>query len=103
MSNWWGILKRKLGGKKLRSHIVNTIDGMPEWEVTDVDPNHGKNGRIDFTEEPEPTHTPENEPHNLFPPSSPKNMDNYMRRLPATLRQNAQGRGGFRTGARKLE
>lgn len=100
---WFDILKvGRLSGKKFRNHVVNTIDNMPEWEVTDIDPNHGKNGRIDYTEEPEPTHSPENEPHNLLPPNSPKNMDNYMRRLPATLRRNAQGRAGFKTGQFKL-
>ena len=101
MEQWWGILKRKLVGRKFRNYVANEIDDMPEWEVTGVDPNPGKNGRIDYTEEPaeEPLEEP---PHNIFPPNTPKNMDNYMRRLPAKLRQNAQGRGGFRTGQFKL-
>ena len=101
MTIWKTILKRKLSGKKFRTYVANKVDEMPEWEVTGVEPNQGKNGRIDYTDEPaeEPLEEP---PHNIFPPNTPKNMDNYMRRLPATLRQNAQGRGGFRTGQFKL-
>ena len=51
MEQWWGILKRKLVGRKFRNYVANEIDDMPEWEVTGVDPNPGKNGRIDYTEE----------------------------------------------------
>ena len=101
---WQDILKRRLSGKKFRNHIADTIDNMPEWEVLDnltQQEAGGKNGRIDFTEEPD--EPPIGEPkHKLFPPNTPKNMNNYMRRLPAKLRQTARGKGGGRTGQIKL-
>ena len=102
--SWQNILKRRLSGKKFRNHVANTIDNMSEWEVLDnlsQQEAGGKNGRIDFTEEPD--EPPEGEPrHKLFPPNTPKNMNNYMRRLPAKLRQTARGKGGGRTGQFKL-
>ena len=101
---WKDILKRRLSGKKFRNHIANTIDNMSEWEVLNnlsQQEAGGKNGRIDFTEEPD--EPPAGEPrHKLFPPNTPKNMNNYMRRLPAKLRQTARGKGGGRTGQFKL-
>ena len=93
---WQDILKRRLSGDKLRNHIADKIDNMPEWEVLDNLPQKvagGHNGRIDYTEEPD--EPPTGEPrHKLYPPSTPKNMDNYMRRLPAKLRQTARGKAG---------
>jgi hypothetical protein len=101
---WQDILKRRLSGKKFRNHIADTIDNMPEWEVLDnlsQKEAGGKNGRIDFTDEPD--EPPEGEPrYKLFPPNTPQNMNNYMRRLPARLRQTARGKGGGRTGQIKL-
>ena len=50
---WQDILKRRLSGRKFRNHVANAIDDMPEWEVTEIVPNKGKNGKIDYTDEPD--------------------------------------------------
>ena len=102
---WKAILKRRLSGKKFRNHIANTIDNMPEWEVLDnlsQQEAGGKNGRIDYTDEPD--EPPLGEPrYPLKPPNTPQNMNNYMRRLPAKLRRTASGRGGQLTGHKRLK
>ena len=105
MMTWKAILKRRLSGKKFRNHIANTIDNMPEWEVLDnlsIREAGGHNGRIDYTDEPD--EPPIGEPrYKLKPPSTPANMDNYMRQLPAKLRQTARGKGGWQKGHRPLK
>ena len=104
MTIWKAILKRRLSGKKFRNHIADKIDGMTEWEVLDnlsQQEAGGKNGRIDYTDEPD--EPPLGEPrYPLKPPNTPQNMNNYMRQLPAKLRQTARGKGGGRTGQFKL-
>ena len=80
---WWDIIKVS----KVKRKIKRKIEQMPEYEVVDVDETRGHGGQIAFLET-EPHEGHENiHPHLLHIPSSPKNLDNYLRRMPAKMRQ----------------
>jgi hypothetical protein len=95
---WQEILKKP----KFLTRVEREIDNkIPEYKVMDVNPKQGHGGKIDFSEtDTQELH--EEEPHQLFPPSTPKNADNYIRRLPAKLRFNASGRSKGRRKTFKL-
>ena len=79
--SWKDILK-----SRARKKIKQRIQQMPEYEIVDEDQTRGHGGQIAFLEK-EPHGGHENiHPHLLHIPSSPKNLDNYMRRMPAKMR-----------------
>ena len=94
-------MSNEIKKKKFLGKVVNRIKEIPEYETIAVDPQRSHGGKIDFSEtDEEELH--DEEPHSLFPPSSPKNEHNYLRRLPSILRRTASGRAGFKTGEIKL-
>ena len=91
----------KINKKKFLGKVVDKIKEIPEYEATGVDPRRGHGGKVDFTETDE-GEKHKDEPHPLYPPGTPKNPQNYLRRLPSILRRTASGRAGFKTGEIKL-
>lgn len=76
--------------------IKRKIDQMPDYEVVEIDASAAHGGKVDFTESEE-NEKHEDEPHSIYPPSTPKDKTygNYMRKLPSIMRRAAQGRKRF--------
>ncbi len=76
--------------------IKRKIDQMPDYEVVEIDAQSSHGGKVDFTETEE-HEKHEDEPHTIYPPSTPKDKTygNYMRKLPSIMRRAAQGRKRF--------
>lgn len=89
--SWEEVIKKP----KFLNRVVGEIKNNPKYEVVEVDPKRSHGGKIDYTESEE-QELHEDEPHSLFPPSTPKNPHNYIRRLPTILERNASGRSKFR-------
>ena len=87
--SWENILKKP----KFFNRVVNEINNNTEWRTGTTDPQRGHGGMIEFTEKDE-NEKHEDEPHKLFPPSSPRNKDQYVKvKLPKKLRDISSGRG----------
>lgn len=81
--SWWDLIK--VG--KVKRRIRRKIQEMPDYEIVDEDDTRAHGGQIAFVETyPHEGHE-KIHPHKLHPPNSPKNLDNYLRRLPAKMRQ----------------
>ena len=80
---WWNIIKTG----KVKRKIKRKIKQKPEYEIVSEDKTRAHGGQIAFIETyPHEGHEKVH-PHLLHIPSSPKNLDNYLRRMPSKMRQ----------------
>ena len=87
---WWNVIK--VG--KVKRKIKRKIKQMPEYEIVSEDKTRAHGGQIAFIETyPHEGHE-KIHPHLLFPPSTPDNLDNYLRRLKTKMQ--AITRRGYR-------
>ena len=72
--------------KRIRRAISNAIDNTAEYQSGEWDSAGGHGGSIGFTETDEEDKHEGKEPHKLPIPSSPKNLGNYIKRVPKKLK-----------------
>jgi len=72
--------------KRIRRAISDAIDNTTEYQSGEWDSTGGHGGSIGFTETDEEDRHEGKEPHKLPIPSSPKNLGNYIKRVPKKLK-----------------
>ena len=82
----WKEELQKGASKKVVRAIARAIDSTPDYEFISHDKTGGHGGSVSFTEkDPEDRH--EKEPHKLAIPGTPKNLSNYLKRIPKKLKE----------------